>query len=146
MRRDGEQGGTPHGRRGRVQRVGLQLYGDLGKNQPQRQGAVPRASQHGEEPQHLPAVRLQGQVPAQRHEEDSGEVYAHVAPCFLNVIFTYDESVLGPMHQVDWWWLDPWGESIFITDRNQHQIRYYYSQLKVCFRSIMSKHARHEVC
>ena len=78
VRRDGEQGGAHHGRRGRGPAVGLQLHGDVCQNQPQRQGAVPGASQHGEEPQHFAAVRLEGQVPAQRHEEDQGEVYAHV--------------------------------------------------------------------
>lgn len=80
----GQQGGRGDDARGDAGRgrgagaaLELQLHGDVGQDQPQRQGAVPGAAQHGEESLHLAAAGRQ-EPQRQGHQQDQGEVQRDV--------------------------------------------------------------------
>lgn len=74
VRRERHTGGVGRGRGRRGPAVGLPLHGDVGQDQPQREGAVPGAAQPGEEQEHIAAARKE----IHARPQDTGEVCAHV--------------------------------------------------------------------
>lgn len=74
VRRERHAGGVGRGGRRRGPAVGLPLHGDVGQDQPQRQGAVPGAAQPGEEQEHIAAAREE----VHARPQDTGEVRADV--------------------------------------------------------------------
>lgn len=50
------------------------LHGNVGEDQPQRQGAVSTAAQHGEKPQHLATAGREKRPLGEEHDQNQGEM------------------------------------------------------------------------
>lgn len=74
MRRERRPGGAELVRGGAGEGVEVQFHGDVGQDQPQREGAVPGAPQHGEEQKYVAAAGRQEEQVAKGHTQDQREV------------------------------------------------------------------------
>ena len=79
VRRGPRPGGGDERRGGHVQEVEVRLHGDVGQDQPQRQGAVPGAAEPGEAQDCQPPDRWQKEQAAETGREAQGEVCGHVS-------------------------------------------------------------------